>query len=357
MRLRFFAWKEWLLLAVAVAVCGTAVAGVTSTPGLDGAPPAPSSSPAAAVRPAPARPAVRARSVLAVTKRRTTVRVLPARGAEPSSVIRRGIPLPVTAESNGFLRVITPCEVDGWVAKNDLVLHARGTRRPGSLRDATIVVDPGHGGLEPGAVGKGGLPEKTVNLDIASRLQILLRPARVFMTRQDDYTAALGYRTAIATAVGANLFVSVHNNASPDGPSEHPGTETYYQLKSPDSRRIAGLAYEEVRRALERFHVSWVSQDDAGAKYRMNERGIDYYFVLRHSTIPAVLVEAAYISNPPEEALLRREDVKDLMARALARAINRYITTDDPGSGFITKPLPRVSGPRSQTPPRCVDPR
>jgi N-acetylmuramoyl-L-alanine amidase len=153
------------------------------------------------------------------------------------------------------------------------------------------------------------------------------------------------------------VFVSVHNNASPDGPSEHPGTETYYQLKSRGSKRLAGLTYEEVLRTLERFHVSWVSQDDAGAKYRMNERGIDYYYVLRHTTIPAVIVESAYISNPPEEALLRREDVKDFLARALARAVNRYVTTDDPGSGFITKPLPRVTGPRSQTPSRCRDPR
>jgi N-acetylmuramoyl-L-alanine amidase len=225
------------------------------------------------------------------------------------------------------------------------------------MRDATIVVDPGHGGLDPGAVGKGGLREKTLNLDIAGRMQSLLRPARVFLTRHSDYTVALGYRTAIAFAVGAHMFVSVHHNASPDGPSEHPGTETYYQLKSKASKRLAGLTFEEVRRTLERFPVSWVSQDDAGAKYRMNQDGIDYYFVLRHSKVPAVLVEGAFISNPPEEALLRREDVKNGLSRALTRAIDRYVTTDDPGSGFITKPLPRVSGVRSRTPSRCRDPR
>jgi hypothetical protein len=78
--------------------------------------------------------------------------------------------------------------------------------------------------------------------------------------------------------------------------------------------------------------------------------------VLRTSRPPAVIVEGLYISNPPEEVLLRREDVRDLMARALARAITRFVTSKSPGSGFITKPLPRASGRVYVTPPACSDP-
>jgi N-acetylmuramoyl-L-alanine amidase len=272
-------------------------------------------------------------------------------------VLRAGILLPIRAESNGFLRVETPCEVDGWVARGDVTLVATAAKSASSLRDATIVVDPGHGGLDVGAVGPKGLTEKSVNIDLSRRLQALLAPARVVVTREGDYTAGLDYRTDIATAVGAQLFVSVHNNSSPDVHTDIPGTETFYQLKSSESKRIAGLTYEELVRTLEKFKgIPWVAERDAGAKYRLNERGGDYYHVLRTSRPPAVIVEGLYISNPPEEALLARGDVRDLMAHALARAITRYITTRDPGSGFIEKPLPRASGPVYHTPSACHDP-
>jgi N-acetylmuramoyl-L-alanine amidase len=224
------------------------------------------------------------------------------------------------------------------------------------MRDATIVIDPGHGGLDKGAVGPDHLLEKDANLAIAADLRKLLAPARVVMTRTSDYTAGLSYRTDIASAVGADLFVSVHNNSSPDGPSAKPGTETFYQFRSSTSKRLAGLTYEELVRALRRFRVHWVAERDAGAKYRLNERGGDYYHVLRTSTVPAVIVEGLYISNPPEEALLRRADVRQLMAQALATAIDRFVTTDEPGSGFIANPLPRPSGPVYRTPTTCHDP-
>jgi N-acetylmuramoyl-L-alanine amidase len=200
------------------------------------------------------------------------------------------------------------------------------------------------------------LQEKDVNLDIARRISAALRSARVIITRDGDFVAGLTYRTHIASAVGAQLFVSVHNNAQADTGSEHPGTETYYQHESESSRRLAGLTYEELRRVLDGFHVSWRSARDPGAKPRVNERGSDYYGVLRTSTVPAVITEGVYIDNPPEEALLRREDIRDDMALALSRAITRYLTTDDSGSGFVTKPLPRATGPRFRLPSSCTDP-
>src|SRR5207245_499949 len=163
--------------------------------------------------------------------------------------------------------VETPCELDGWVSTRDVTLDPPAAKTASSLRGATIVIDPGHGGLDSGAVGPKGLMEKAVNLDIARRLSSMLAPARILFTRNGDY-----------------------------------------------------------------------------------------YHVLRTSGPPAVIVEGLYISNPPEEALLARPDVRDLMARALARAINRYLTTRDPGSGFVLKPLPRVSGPVFHTPSACHDP-
>jgi len=366
MRASIRAPKEWLVVVLAVAVCTTALVAATSgsrphvgaslsaSSHAEEPTQAAAAAPDRTAAPTPA-PQITVHSALATTVRTTFVRVVPAADAEVMSVVRAGILLPVTAESNGFVRTETPCELNGWVSLHDVTLLQRSKRHTTSLRSATIVIDPGHGGLDQGALGPHRLPEKTVNLDIATRLASLLQPARVVLTRTADYTAGLSYRTDIATALGAQLFLSVHNNSDPDTRAERPGTETYYQSKSSASKRLAGLTYEELLRALTPFPVSWVSARDAGAKYRINERGTDYYHVLRTSTVPAVIVEGLYISNPPEEALLARADVREVIAQALRRAIDRFVTTDDPGSGFVT-PLPRASGPVFHTPSRCQDP-
>ena len=350
--------RDWLLLAVAVAVAVVGVVALTSDP----SPRLPSGAPADAARPMRTRPPgtpppVRPRIGVVATRRSTVVRVVPSADGEIASVIRAGILLPIRAESNGYVRVETPCEFDGWIPRRDVTFEEPSAETAVALPGATIVIDPGHGGIDSGAVGPKGLMEKAVNLDLSRRLQTLLAPARVLLTRAGDYTAGLDYRTDIATAIGAQLFVSVHNNSSPDIRTDIPGSETFYQQHSTSSRRLAGLTYEELLRTLQVFKgIPWVAERDAGAKYRLNERGGDYYHVLRTSRPPAVIVEGLYISNPPEEALLAREDVRDLMARALARAITRYIATKDPGSGFVTKPLPRASGSVYVTPSTCRDP-
>jgi hypothetical protein len=103
--------------------------------------------------------------------------------------------------------------------------------------------------------------------------------------------------------------------------------------------------------------VAWQSDTDAGAKYRLNSRGQDYYGILRRTAgVPAVLTEALFISNPPEAELLARRDVQDAEAAALARAVTRFLVTDDPGSGFV-EPYPRVdpAGPGGGG-RGCVDP-
>jgi hypothetical protein len=96
---------------------------------------------------------------------------------------------------------------------------------------------------------------------------------------------------------------------------------------------------------------------DAGAKYRPGDHG-DYYAVLRlPQDVVSVLVESAFVSNPPEAALLDRPDVQKAEGEAVARGILRYLNTADPGSGF-TEPYPRTEPPAAPgPPPRCVEPR
>ncbi len=271
------------------------------------------------------------------------------------SVLRNGVLLQVTGRQDSFLSVLTPCEASGWVSATQVDLHKKDTEPADSMKDATIVIDPGHGGQLPGARGPGGYTEKEANLDIAKRLVPKLEGARVFLTRSGDYTAGLPFRAGLANNLGADLLVSIHNNAAPDGPSEKPGTETYYQQMSASSKRLAGVLYEEVFRVLEPVKLAWMSDEDAGAKYRTNVRGEDFYGILRRTKVPAVIVEAMFISNTPEENLLRTHEAREGIAGALAKGIRRYVETKDAGSGFV-EPLNRNAGSSGQLPSVCVEP-
>jgi N-acetylmuramoyl-L-alanine amidase len=228
------------------------------------------------------------------------------------------------------------------------------------LAGATVVIDAGHGGSETGAVGANGLTEAELNLAVAQLAQAELEAAgaSVVLTRTADYRMALAPRAEIATSLEARAFVSIHHNGDADGPSARPGTETYFQIDSTESRRLSGLLYEEVVAALAVYEdVAWVADRDAGAKFRPNDEGGDYYGILRRSAgVPAALSEALFLSNPPEAELLERTEVRQSEAEAISRAVVRFLTSDDPGSGFVT-PYPRTgpAGPGGGT-TDCTDP-
>jgi len=207
-------------------------------------------------------------------------------------------------------------------------------------------------------VSPGGLAEAPVNLEVVRHARAALEREGVTAveTRTGDYRLTLDTRAEIARSVAPRAFVSVHHNAEPDGRHEGPGTETYYQIGSDDSKRLAGLLYEEVARALAAYQVTWVGDTDAGAKYRPGQRG-DYYAVLRlPAPVTSVLAELAFISNAPEAELLARADVRAVEGDAVARGILRWLRTDEPGSGFTT-PYPRIDPPGAPSGPGpCTDP-
>jgi N-acetylmuramoyl-L-alanine amidase len=271
----------------------------------------------------------------------------------PVGHLRAGVLMPVMRTDGAWTRVLTPCERLVWV------------RDPGAEAvGGMVALDPGHGGDEPGTVGPSGLLEKELNLDVARRAAAELRAqdVKAVLTRPADYRATLAFRTAVAEAMGASLVVSIHHNAEPDGRSSRPGTETYHQHGSPRSRRLSGLLHEELCAALQEAggrDMDWAANVDAGAKWRLNDWGEDYYGMLRRPAavgIPACITEFAFLSDPGEEALLLRSDVRQAEAEALARAVVRFLRTADPGSGFTT-PIPRShpAGPGGGL-EGCVDP-
>lgn len=262
-----------------------------------------------------------------------------------------GVVLPVLGQSESGWLVSTPCGITVTVTSGVPVT-------------ATVVIDPGHGGAEdPGAVGDNGLTESEVNLAVAERARAALerQGVAVVLTRSADYQVTLEGRAKVARSLKARVFVSVHHNAGAETPLEGPGTDVYHQEASAESRRLGGLVYEEVVAALRPLPADWVGVPNPGVKYLRGRRGTDYYGVLRRTAgLPGVLSEAAYLSNPSEADLLARADVQALEAEAISRAIVRFLTTADPGVGFVAAddepgPPPPLT-PAERAPLPCTDP-
>lgn len=269
-----------------------------------------------------------------------SVGAAPAPSPEVSVVVTRaGVVVPVLERVGNGFRVSTPCGREAVVTGAVPLGHA------------TVVIDPGHGGYDPGAVGPNGLREADLNLAVSLEAKAALEAegVSVVLTRSADHGMNLANRARLATALGAAVFVSVHHNAAATAPSALPGTETYYQQGSDESRRLAGLAYEEVVEALSAHPVRWVG-NGAGATWRSRARdGDDYYAVVRlPKPVPAALVEFAYLSNPAEADFLAQPATARLEGEALARAVVRFLRTDDPGSGYVeggqVAPRPRTGG-------------
>ena len=197
-----------------------------------------------------------------------------------------------------------------------------GNLAPPSANPRLIVIDPGHGGSDPGAQNS-GLSEKAITLDISSRLRSILvaRGWTVQMTRSTDtdvYGAGasdhdeLQARVDVANQNGARLFVSVHVNSF-SGAGPH-GTTTYF-YKAED------LAFANaVHRRL--LAAALGTKDDGVIK--------NNFFVVVHTAMPAVLVETAFLSNPDDRALLRSTEFLQKIAQAIADGIGDY--AGPPGS-------------------------
>jgi N-acetylmuramoyl-L-alanine amidase len=228
-------------------------------------------------------------------------------------------------------------------------------------RVVTVVIDPGHGGEDPGAVGRGGTYEKTVTLEIGQRLRELMAAEpqmRVAMTREGDFFVPLRTRVAKARAVHADLFVSIHADAwiRPDARgssvfalSEHGATSSaaaYLAKKENNADRVGGINLASKDRQLQRvlLDLSTTAQINDSLKLggavlrelerinRLHKPRVEQasFAVLKAPDIPSILIETAFISNPDEEKRLRDDDYQDQMARAILAGIKRYFAKNPP---------------------------
>lgn len=244
----------------------------------------------------------------------------------------------------------------------------------------TIVIDPGHGGKEVGAVGANGLLEKDVTLTVARKLASALESklgARVVLTRDDDSLVSLDQRTAIANQYKADLFISVHMNAAVVKGAR--GSETYFlSLDASDeqARRAAelensgagqpsesgadlklilwDLAHQEYVQESSRF--AQAVQEELNKATGVQNRGVKQapFKVLVGATMPAALVEVGFISNPDEESKLRSGEFQNLMVEAISRAVERYKREYETRIGLIQpdRVPPPLAGGMTPIPPR-----
>jgi N-acetylmuramoyl-L-alanine amidase len=238
---------------------------------------------------------------------------------------------------------------------------------PGPEPLQTLVIDPGHGGHDVGAVGPTGLQEKELALDIARRLAVLLQEelgVRIVLTRARDQFIGLRERTTLANRERADLFVSIHVNAAPVAAAT--GTETYFlSNEATDGAARRAAEYEnrligvdagprsgqpEVLRSIlwdlaqsdfqqESSRVAEALQNHLDRALRRPSRGVKQapFYVLGGAAMPAVLVEIGFISNPQEEQRLRDDGYRDRIARALSAGIAAYKRGYDQRVGALVK--------------------
>ncbi|MEB3212859.1 MAG: N-acetylmuramoyl-L-alanine amidase [Leptolyngbyaceae bacterium] len=175
---------------------------------------------------------------------------------------------------------------------------------------AIVMIDPGHGGRDPGAIGIGGLRETTVVLPISLQVANLLQQqgVNVVMTRTTDQTVSLEGRVQMAERANASIFVSIHANAISLSRPDVNGIETYYA--SPQGARLA--------RAIHNSMLQAVGGPDRGVRQSR-------FFVLRRTSMPAALVETGFVTGARDAPLLNDPAYRERLAQAIARGILLYL--------------------------------
>jgi len=274
------------------------------------------------------------------------------------SIIHLQNPFRIVVDVDGSLRrEDTGTGGKGQGAKEKEQQPVAEKTEPPPAKNILIVIDPGHGGKDSGAIGKRGLMEKTVVLDIAKRLGDAIKNKtgyEVVLTRDSDVFIPLEERTAVANIKKADLFISIHANASRRRAAA--GIETYFQgvPRTDEERETAarenmaaaneGFAPDDnllefiladmknTHRINESSQLAGVIQDSlikgVGSRYDdVKNLGVKQamFYVLHKAKMPSILVETSFISNPDEERRFRDPKYRDHIAQSIFNGINAYI--------------------------------
>ena len=251
-------------------------------------------------------------------------------------------------------------------------------------RNFTVVIDPGHGGRDPGAIGKRG-KEKNINLSVALKLGKLIqnncKDVRIVYTRQNDTFVTLDKRAQIANNAKADLFISIHTNSVAKGRTVR-GTETYtlglhrtddnlevakkenavILIESDYEQRYAGFnpnssesyiifEFLQDKNMEKSVELATLIQKQFKTTAKRIDKGVHQagFLVLRETSMPGVLVELGYISTPDEEKYLLTEAGTDALAKSIYKAFMTYKAQQSSNAGISKQP---VSTPREEAKPK-----
>ena len=216
----------------------------------------------------------------------------------------------------------------------------------------TVVIDPGHGGDDTGAVGPTGIREKEITLAVAKKLKNLLsKRFNIILTRSEDIFIPLEERTKIANENSADLFISIHTNAAFKRGAN--GVETYFlsfDFSDEDARRVAAFEnrvagiegnmqtkdMDNLKAILmdmtqteylnESSQFAGIIQDNLSSALGGENRGVKQapFFVLIGAACPSVLIEAGFITNPQDERKLSSNEVQGIIADSIAKSISTF---------------------------------
>ncbi|MCZ6801894.1 MAG: N-acetylmuramoyl-L-alanine amidase [Nitrospirae bacterium] len=232
------------------------------------------------------------------------------------------------------------------------------TPRTKQAKDLLVVLDPGHGGKDPGAIGKKGTQEKRITLQIAKKLKRIISKrlgAHVLLTREKDNFVNLEKRVELANTQKADLFISIHVNSHPQ--KKIKGLELYHFGKASDPRALEVAARENgtpleddspdwqfiladkiIDQKIEDSRdFAWTTRKSIMAKLQKHYRKVkDHgvktapFYVLRFTTMPGILAEVAFVSNPTEEKRIRTSEFQSRMAEGIFDGIQIYLKSHYP---------------------------
>ena len=185
-----------------------------------------------------------------------------------------------------------------------------------------IVVDPGHGGEDPGKVGINDVLEKDLNLQIAKKVKKLLEEAgiKIVMTRTNDKVPDakkedLNQRVQLINETKPTLALCIHQNSYPD--EKIKGAQVFYHTITPEAEDVATIVQEQLR-TVDPTNTRQIKENDT-------------YFMLKNCQVPTIIVECGFLTNPEEAAKLTQEEYQDQIAQAICDGVAKWFSGDVEG--------------------------
>lgn len=234
----------------------------------------------------------------------------PSSESEKIMEINRGEWLSFVSVSEGWYQVITKEGLQGYIAQGDATLVEQEEKAvPSSLKEATIVLDPGHGGTDVGALSTGeDIYEKEVTLATAKAIQTALEAegSTVILTRETDTSEALAEVVELSNETQADVFISLHYDSS-EHSNEATGTTTYYYY----------AAYTQLAETI---------NNQLATMLPLENRGVDYgnFQVLRENRQPSLLLELGYMNTDSDVAVFNTPNYREKVAQAIVDGLTEY---------------------------------